>query len=148
MADEGHLNPDQFDIVAPHRAVRIAGRNFPAAVTDEFRAKGASEPWMRGALIPAENGALAYVEHTNKGLAVNEPDHQIGGKISSLFYYGHEGHLDAEGAVKHLDEVGRKELSPEMVAKNKETMAWHRKVALEDDDDYPHDPSMRPDHGR
>lgn len=63
MAAEEHLS-DQFEIVHPHRSVRIGGQMFPAAHTssDEDYPK---QPRMgfKAAWVPMENGSLIRVSH-------------------------------------------------------------------------------------
>jgi hypothetical protein len=129
MAADDHLSTDQFEIVHPHRAVRIGGRMFPAAVTDELGPDHGQKVFMRGALIPAENGSLAYVEHHEDDhghvLSVNEPDHQIGGKMSGIFYESHRTN-DPGSIAEHLDAMSQRELPKEHVDYNRRILKLHR----------------------
>lgn len=59
MAAEEHLSPDQFEIVHPHRMVKIAGHPYPAAMTYEPE----HIPGMVGASIPMENGRIVEIHH-------------------------------------------------------------------------------------
>jgi hypothetical protein len=63
MAAEEHLS-SQFEIVHPHRAVRIGGQMFPAAHTtsDEDHPDHKSIGF-KAAWVPMENGSLIRVSH-------------------------------------------------------------------------------------
>lgn len=63
MAAEEHLS-SQFEIVHPHRQVRIGGQNFPAAHTSSDE-DYPNEKRMRfkAAWVPMENGSLIRVSH-------------------------------------------------------------------------------------
>lgn len=61
MTAGDHLS-DQFEVVQPHRLVRIGGRTYPAAHTINDPGD-ASLPSITGAHIPMENGQLLRVLH-------------------------------------------------------------------------------------
>jgi hypothetical protein len=130
MTAGDHLSTDQFEILHPHRSVRIGERTFPAAVTDELGPPHQST-FMRGAMIPMENGSLAYVEHDKEGFGINQPDHQMrdasGSPHGGTLFYPSHSMTTPEQVHATLDRLSQKQLTPEQHSTNRKILEAHRK---------------------
>ena len=127
MADESHLNPDQFELLG-QRGVRIGGRTFPSVSNDEV----IPDKWHM-AMVPMENGGLANVDYdATEGTPrfnVGAPRHQLGIKegnpeLDHLFTHHPRGSnlTSPEEVNSLLDEMSTKPLSQESVNKNRKWM--------------------------
>lgn len=75
MSADDHLS-GQFEVVKPHRLVRVGDRHYPAVFTSSEE-----NPHLRHAVIPMENGGLVSVSHwgDNPSAEMAAPGMQVTG---------------------------------------------------------------------
>lgn len=129
MSAEDHLS-GQFEIVNPHRLIRLGDRTYPAVRTMHEGPDKDDPSEALAAWIPMENGALTRVAHftddPDKYHIVHSHHGDQAGQIYVSSGMNREEVYGVEALHERLDAASQRTVSPEEIEHNKGRMAFHR----------------------